>query len=126
LDIERRTPAAGERRLIQVMAPSLGGTSLPPAPNEGDAILVQLQYSGEIVIAAISGFGRDFAGERFEEYSNRRRVFLRRTYARTKIELPVTPFARVDVSYKKSRAGLISKPPPFAPQIGQHRRCLNA
>lgn len=52
--------------------------------------LVQLQQSGDNVIATISGFTLEFAGERFGQDGYRYTTMLVRTGAKTEIELPVT------------------------------------
>ncbi len=52
--------------------------------------LVQLQQSGEVVIAGIGGFDLEYSGERFGQDGYRYTTMLVRTGAKTEIELSVT------------------------------------
>ena len=52
--------------------------------------LVQLQQTGDVVIAGIGGFDLEYSGERFGQDGYRYATMLVRTGTRTEIALPVT------------------------------------
>ncbi len=90
-DLARLVPTTGEAFRMRVEDKAF--TERKPA---GRALmtailtLVQLQHTGDLVIASIGGFDLAYSGERFGQDGYRYATMLVRTGASTEIELPVT------------------------------------
>jgi chromosome segregation ATPase len=90
-DLARLVPTTGEAFRMRV-----GDKAFTERKLAGRALmteiltLVQLQQTGDVVIASIGGFDLAYCGERFGQDGFRYTTMLVRTGASTEIELPVT------------------------------------
>ncbi|ODT48600.1 MAG: lactate dehydrogenase [Methylobacterium sp. SCN 67-24] len=90
-DIARLVPTTGEAFRMRVEDKAFTERKLAGRALMTEILtLVQLQQTGDVVIASIGGFDLAYSGERFGQDGYRYATMLVRTGLKTEIELPVT------------------------------------
>jgi N12 class adenine-specific DNA methylase/adenine-specific DNA methylase len=90
-DLQRLVPTTGEAFHMRVGSETFVERKLAGRALMTEILtLVQLQQTGDVVIAGIGGFDLEYSGERFGQDGYRYATMLVRTGTRTEIALPVT------------------------------------